>query len=277
MSDLILRDAAHSSPTTLLFVRHAEVHNPRDVVYGRLPRFGLSARGREQAARVADCLAPYPVAAIYTSPLLRARQTAAVIAARHPAAPLRRSALLLEIGTSWQGTPNKEVPKGTSFYVDRRHDRDEVVEDVLARTRRFVRLLLRRHAGQIVVCVSHADPINVLTLATAGHDVTPKLLQQPLAPARGAVVVFEYRQPGFQPPVLSYFDPQDPEPEKPKDGAPADAAADAAEPGAAAAVDEPGAAASVNGQHASSGRPAAPTSPNAADGTAVDTGPSAPR
>src|SRR5205823_3943452 len=83
----------------------------RNVVYGRLPRFGLSARGHEQARRVAACLADVPLAAIYTSPLLRARQTTAAIAADH-AVPVRRSALLLEIGTSWAGTPNKEVPKG---------------------------------------------------------------------------------------------------------------------------------------------------------------------
>lgn len=218
--------------TIILFVRHAEVHNPRDVVYARLPRFGLSARGREQAQRLASCLADVPLAAIYTSPLLRARQTAAVIAAHH-AVPLRRSSLLLEIGTSWAGTPNKEVPKGTSFYVARRHESDETVEDVLGRMQRLLRLLVRRHQGQIVACVSHADPIANITLWAGGHEVTPKLLQQPLAPARGAVTVFEYPDPYratpdyLARPILHYFNPQDPEPEKPKDE---QAAAESAEP-----------------------------------------------
>src|SRR5262249_56679907 len=78
--------------TTLYFVRHTEVHNPRDLFYGRLPRFRISARGREQAERVADYLADEPIVAVYTSPLLRARQTAQVIAARHPGVPLRRYA-----------------------------------------------------------------------------------------------------------------------------------------------------------------------------------------
>ena len=55
--------------------------------------------------------------------------------------------------------------------------------------------LVRRHAGQIVACVGHADPIATLTLWAGGHEVTPKLLQQPLAPARGAVTVFEYPFP----------------------------------------------------------------------------------
>ncbi|HLH26663.1 MAG TPA: histidine phosphatase family protein [Chloroflexota bacterium] len=239
--------------TRLLFVRHAEVHNPRNVVYGRLPRFRLSARGREQAQLIAECLADEPVAAIYTSPLLRARQTALAIAAFHPGVPVRRNALLAEIRTGWQGTPNKEVPKGTSFYVDRKHPDDEVVEDVLARQQRLVRLLLRRHRDQAVVCVGHADPIAVLTLWAGGETVTPKLLQEPLAPARGAVVIFEYPTPDALP-ILSYWNPQPPEPEKHSadgeaaydgtsapaaDAAPADGNAAPADAAAAAAASAP--------------------------------------
>jgi probable phosphoglycerate mutase len=216
-----------------LFVRHAEVRNPRGVVYGRLPRFGLSARGRAQAARVAEWLADEPLRGIYTSPLLRARQTTEVIARHHPGVPVRRSSLLLEIRTSWQGTPNKDVPKGTSFYVDRRHEKDEVVADVLARMQRLVRWLLRRHPGETVVCVSHADPIAILTLWSGGHEVTPELLQQPLAPARGAITLFEHHTPDA-PPVLTYINPQDPEPEEAKSEQRAeseDGAAGAPEPG----------------------------------------------
>ncbi|MBX5490957.1 MAG: histidine phosphatase family protein [Chloroflexi bacterium] len=231
--------------TILLFVRHAEVRNPRNVVYGRLPRFGLSPRGRTQAERVAAFLADLPLAAIYTSPLLRARQTAAAIAARHPHLRVHQASALLEVRTSWQGTPNKEVPKGTSFYVDRRANDDESIDDVLARLQAFVRRLLRRHTGEIVVCVGHADPIAILTLAAAGTPVTPKLLQQPVAPARGAVTIFEYPTPTAAP-ILSYANPQDPEPQQPgqytgtghADGAtPADApAAEAAAPAPGATI-----------------------------------------
>ncbi|HLI29024.1 MAG TPA: histidine phosphatase family protein [Chloroflexota bacterium] len=224
----------HRAPgsTILLFVRHAEVRNPRNVVYGRLPRFGLSPRGRAQAERVAAFLAELPLAAIYSSPLLRARQTAQAIAARHPHLRVRQASALLEIRTGWQGTPNQDVPKGTSFYVNRRAADDESIEDVLARLQAFVRRLLRRHPGAIVVCVGHADPIAILTLAAAGTTVTPQLLQQPVAPARGAVTIFEYPTPTAAP-ILSYANPQDPEPQAPgqysgtshADGATAPAAA----------------------------------------------------
>ena len=215
--------------TTILFVRHAEVHNPKNLVYGRLPRFGLSRRGFDQAERVADFLADVPLAALYTSPLLRARHTVRAIAARHPHLRVRNATALLEIRTSWQGTPNKDIPKGTSFYVDRRHDEDEVVEDILLRLERFVRVLLHRHAGQIVACVSHADPIAIITLGAAGHEVTPKLLQQPHAPHRGAVVLFEYAAPDALP-VLGYANPQDTEPEQPHQYSGSSAAADGETP-----------------------------------------------
>jgi broad specificity phosphatase PhoE len=251
--------------TRLLFVRHAEVHNPRNVVYGRLPRFRLSVRGREQAELVAECLADEPVAAIYTSPLLRARQTARAIAARHPGVPLRRNALLAEIRTGWQGTPNKEVPKGTSFYVDLKNPDDEVVDDVLARQQRLLRLLLRWHRDQTVICVGHADPIAILTLWAGGEDVTPKLLQEPLAPARGAVVIFEYPTPDALP-ILSYFNPQPPEPEKHAedgeaayDGTSAPAAADAPAAAPAARANGDGAAPPVDRPSAAPDAAPAPT------------------
>ena len=71
--------------TTIDLIRHADVHNPDDLFYGRSPRFRLSELGRRQAAATAALLAEAPLAAVYTSPLLRARQTVAIIAAAHPA------------------------------------------------------------------------------------------------------------------------------------------------------------------------------------------------
>ena len=73
--------------TVVLVVRHTDVHNPNNLFYGRLPRFRLSALGQEQAERTAAYLAGTPITAIYSSPQLRARQTARVIARRHHDAP----------------------------------------------------------------------------------------------------------------------------------------------------------------------------------------------
>lgn len=71
------------STTTVHLVRHGEVHNPEKILYGRLPGFRLSDRGQEMAARTAAHLAERDVTVVRSSPLLRAQQTAAPIAAAH--------------------------------------------------------------------------------------------------------------------------------------------------------------------------------------------------
>jgi len=72
--------------TTLHLLRHGEVHNPDGVLYGRLPGYHLSERGRLMAERVAAHLsgangAPRAdVTLVVASPLQRAQETAAPIA-----------------------------------------------------------------------------------------------------------------------------------------------------------------------------------------------------
>ena len=65
--------------TTIWLARHGEVHNPSNLLYGRLPRMDLSPEGRRQAQALDDFLAERPLAAIYSSPMLRARRTAEII------------------------------------------------------------------------------------------------------------------------------------------------------------------------------------------------------
>ncbi|MFM6971124.1 MAG: histidine phosphatase family protein [Rhodoluna sp.] len=59
-------------------IRHGEVHNPGAVLYGRLPHFHLSERGRSMAAEAAAELKKQKrkVTAVFVSPLLRTRESA---------------------------------------------------------------------------------------------------------------------------------------------------------------------------------------------------------
>lgn len=57
-------------------VRHGEVFNPSGVLYGRLPGFHLSERGRRMAQLAAASLAGRPVVAVTASPLTRTRESA---------------------------------------------------------------------------------------------------------------------------------------------------------------------------------------------------------
>lgn len=69
--------------TTVHLVRHGEVHNPERILYGRAPGYRLSDRGQEMAQRVGEHLAGADIALVRSSPMLRAQQTAAPIAAPH--------------------------------------------------------------------------------------------------------------------------------------------------------------------------------------------------
>ena len=69
--------------TVVHLLRHGEVHNPEGVLYGRLPDFHLSERGRQMAQMVGDHLASRDLAVVVASSLDRAQETAAPIAAPH--------------------------------------------------------------------------------------------------------------------------------------------------------------------------------------------------
>jgi len=62
----------------LHLVRHGEVHNPRRVLYGRLPGFGLSADGHRMARQAAEYVhgLERPIAALICSPLQRTQESA---------------------------------------------------------------------------------------------------------------------------------------------------------------------------------------------------------
>jgi broad specificity phosphatase PhoE len=70
-----------SETTVVHLLRHGEVHNPAGVLYGRLPDYHLSDLGLAMAQRVAEHLADADVTAVVSSPLERARETAAPAAA----------------------------------------------------------------------------------------------------------------------------------------------------------------------------------------------------
>lgn len=184
-------------------VRHAEVHNPADILYGRLPRFRLSDRGRAQAEEAARFLSSRRLSAIYTSPLLRARQTAEALTQYHPNVPMHLTRKLLEVRTSYEGEPNSILKPGFSFYEPKREEHDESMEDVWLRMRRFLSMVGRRYTGEAVAAVSHGDPITILRVGLLGLPLTATSLHSVVYAERASVteVVLEPRYA----PGLTYF------------------------------------------------------------------------
>jgi broad specificity phosphatase PhoE len=185
--------------TRVLFVRHADVHNPRNVFYGRLPRFGLSKIGWEQAQRTADYLAVEAISAIYTSPQLRARQTGRVIGRRHPEAPLKVTRRIAEVYSSVQGLTFAEIGPNVNIYEPPRSPADETIRAVFDRMHKCLVEVAARHAGQTVVCVSHADPIMFLRVGVEGKPLVLASMRGPDYPDKGSITEFVFERPGDRP------------------------------------------------------------------------------
>jgi broad specificity phosphatase PhoE len=156
--------------TTVWLARHGEVHNPRSVLYGRLPRMRLTPEGLRQAEALADFLAPRSIAAVYSSPMLRARRTAEVIVSRQADVPrVRIDRDLLEVNTSWQGEPLADLERiNWDFYSNPRAADDESLQAIHDRMHRWLSRVLRRHAEREVVGVGHGDPMLILVGSLSG-------------------------------------------------------------------------------------------------------------
>ena len=90
--------------TIVHLMRPGEVHNPAGVLYGRLPDYHLSERGRAMADAVADYLVSRDadVVHIVASPLERAQETAAPIGAAF-GLTIGTDPRLIEAGNHFQG------------------------------------------------------------------------------------------------------------------------------------------------------------------------------
>ena len=154
-------------------VRHGEVFNPRKILYGRLPRFALSAEGRKQARDVAQRLHTRPIQAVFTSPMLRTRQTAEEIVARHRELKPSRSKYLNEVCNPFEGRPGAEIDNRHGDVYTGTEACFEQPADVVQRFQRFVARIRKRHAGQQVVAVTHGDVITFMVLWAKGFSLTP--------------------------------------------------------------------------------------------------------
>ena len=95
-------------------IRHADAYSGiTELAAGRIDT-PLSERGLEQARRLAARLTAVPLQAVWSSELLRARQTAELIAAGH-SMEVRVDARLREVRTHWDDGREPERPKPGSY------------------------------------------------------------------------------------------------------------------------------------------------------------------
>lgn len=161
------------SETTIHLIRHGDVENPQEVFYGRLAGFPLSDRGRKEAAAAANALGDRPIEVVYSSPQLRARQTADIVREKMaPLPPLRIEPLLDEVRTPYDGVPHAEMAARDWDFYSGVSGQYEQPQDVLRRLLRFMNMVRQEHAGQQVVGVTHADGLAFLWMWVLDQPVS---------------------------------------------------------------------------------------------------------
>jgi broad specificity phosphatase PhoE len=166
-----------SERTRVHLVRHGEVENPGRILYGRLPGFSLSDLGRRMADVVAASMRGRDVTVLVSSPLERAQQTAAPIAAelgldvdlddRMIESTNHIEGLRFGVGDGslrhpahWRYLTNPFRPSWGEPYVE-----------VAARVRAAVDDARVRASGHEAVLVSHQLPIWVTRRAFEGRQL----------------------------------------------------------------------------------------------------------
>ncbi len=169
------------SATQVHLVRHGEVENPHHVVYADLPGYGLSDRGHIQATETAVRLADHHVSLVVSSPLLRARQTAAAIADKHGLAIAIDAGLTeWEGGVRWAGVRwgdlDSVFPGELAEYLERPLELTFSPETILECGERMARTVSALAStvddGEVVV-VSHQDTVHAGYLALTGQLPAP--------------------------------------------------------------------------------------------------------
>ena len=157
--------------STVHVLRHGEVENPNKILYGRQPGWYLSSRGQEMAATLGQWSKSIDLGALHVSPLQRAQETAAPIAAAHNMAITTDERLIeaanifegksFELGSgvlkhpsSWRHLYNPWKPSWGEPYV-------EQINRMLA----AVFAAKDAANGKDAICVSHQLPIWILRSA----------------------------------------------------------------------------------------------------------------
>jgi len=150
--------------TVIHLVRHGEVANPGNVRYGQLTGFVLSRKGEAQARTSGARLRQLgiPVAALVSSPLDRALQTATLLQIELGVATIELDDRLIEARSRFDGERRTApaYPWNWRYLLDPfKPSWAEPFADIGHRMRAAITALSRSHPGQHVVVVSHQSPI----------------------------------------------------------------------------------------------------------------------
>lgn len=173
--DSVGRATAGEVTAIVHLVRHGEVENPDGVLYGRIPGFHLSQDGQMMAKAAADFMSGRAVTVLRSSPLERAMETAAPIAAEF-GLPIESDDRLIE---PWNVFEGKTVSIGDGALLSPRYwlslwnpflpSWGEPYRQVAARVLAAAADAATAAQGHEAICVSHQLPIWVSRRSAEGR------------------------------------------------------------------------------------------------------------
>jgi broad specificity phosphatase PhoE len=183
--------------TRIFLIRHADVENPRRLLYGHLDGFQLSALGRAQSLAVGDRLRSADLKRIISSPLARAVETAELLNSRLAAPailevdPELREA---EFSRYLQGLPYWQIPVRRPLWFVHKARRgllpgDEAIDQLGGRVLSVMKRMAREHPGETMAIVSHADPLQAAWILLDGRAHNERELYRKAFDRAGALQV----------------------------------------------------------------------------------------
>jgi probable phosphomutase (TIGR03848 family) len=148
-----------------VLVRHAVTAQTGPLLSGRAPGIDLSDDGRAQAEALGTRVADLPIDVVYASPIERTTQTAEAIARHHELPVLRLDGVLEADYGEWTGQQLADLAKTDLWKVVQRTPSratfpgGEAMATMQTRMVAALEAVVVDHPGQLVVVVSHADPI----------------------------------------------------------------------------------------------------------------------
>lgn len=168
-------DDKQNKSTTLILVRHGKTPSTGTILPGRASGLLLSDEGETQATSIIDSLKLInPIAAIYSSPLERARQTAQPLAQARTINPIIDERLYECDFGDWTGRRLDELFKLPEWKVVQsspskfRFPNGESFREMSNRVIDFLDFVHTEYRGETVVAFSHADPIKALVAHCLG-------------------------------------------------------------------------------------------------------------
>ena len=152
--------------TVVHLLRHGEVHNPEGVLYGRRNGYHLSELGHQMAARIGEALGGRDIVHLRTSPLERAQETAAPLAAARGLTPTLEPRVI-ESSNKFEGinfgggakTFLKNPALLRHLYNPLKPSWGEPYDEIAGRMMAAVHDARESAAGHEAVVVSHQLPI----------------------------------------------------------------------------------------------------------------------